>query len=167
MCSSDLPQSLARVDGPTLDDVDDLTNLDAVRASLARQGLAIEADAELLRTPFIVDKMRLVRVLMNLVGNALKYAPGDIAIRIRRERDRLEVAVVDRGAGIPESFRASIFERYRQAGAKAEGVPRGFGLGLAGARQLVEGLGGTIRAEAGEGGIGTKMVFVIPWRTEG
>lgn len=159
-----IPQSLVRADGPTLEGVEDTADFDAVRAALARQGLALEVDPAALRAPLAVDRMRLNQVLMNLVGNALKYAPGAVRVEARRDGADLVVRVVDRGPGIPESYRASIFERYRQAGAKAEGVPRGFGLGLAGARQLVEGLGGTIRAEAGDGGEGTAIEFRIPWR---
>jgi signal transduction histidine kinase len=158
-----IPQSLARVEGPTLDGIDD-QSYEAIRTALERQGLELPTDAALLGASFYVDKMRLVQILMNLVGNALKYAPGAVQVRARRDGARLEIVVNDRGPGIPEAFRSSIFERFKQAGAKAEGVPRGFGLGLAGARQLVEALGGKIRAEPGEGGVGTAMVFWIPWR---
>lgn len=161
-----IPQSLARTDGPALDGLDE-PSYQAMAAALETQGILLPKDTALLAAPLVVDKMRLIQIIMNLVGNALKYAPGVIAVRAKRAGERLEMAVIDCGAGIPEAFRASIFERYRQAGAKAEGVPRGFGLGLAGARQLVESLGGTIRAEAGDGGVGTAMIFSIPWKTRG
>lgn len=159
-----IPQCLARVDGPTLDDVDDpAADYEGVRRALARQDLHIEVPPDLLDARFKTDRMRLVQVLMNLAGNALKYAPGWIAVRARREGDRLRVAVVDRGPGLPEAYKAHIFERYRQVEAKEKGVQRGFGLGLAGAAELVRSLGGTIRAESGDGGAGTAMVFEVPF----
>ena len=157
-----VPQSLFSASGPTLDV--EPTSFEAMRSALAPQGLTFDIDANTAHAPLYVDRMRLIQVLMNLVGNALKYAPGSVCIRARRREGLLEVAVMDRGPGIPESFRSSIFERYRQAGAKAEGLRRGFGLGLAGARQLVEAMGGTILAESGEGGMGTTIAFQIPWR---
>jgi signal transduction histidine kinase len=159
-----IPETLFRVDGPTLEEVDDASDWASVRACLSGQGLTVEVEDETLRAPATTDKLRVISIFMNLVGNALKYAPGAVTVRARAAGGLLRVEVVDRGPGIPESFRASIFERYRQAGAKAEGVPRGFGLGLAGARQMVESLGGTIRAEEGDGGVGTKIAFEIPWK---
>ncbi len=162
---SAVPQCLARVDGPTLDEVDDIAgDYEGVRRSLARQDLHIDVPPDLLDVSFRTDRMRLVQVLMNLVGNALKYAPGWIAVRVRREGDRLRAAVVDRGPGLPEAYKRHIFERYRQVEAKEKGVQRGFGLGLAGAAELVKSLGGTIRAESGDGGVGTAMVFEVPFQ---
>ncbi len=159
-----IPQSLVRIDGPTLDGIDDLADFEAVRRTLAPQGLAIEVPRELRRAPLRIDKMRVIQILMNLVGNALKYAPGAVTLRATREGGRLIGTVADRGPGIPEAFRTSVFERWRQADVRRAGIPRGFGLGLAGARELVTSLGGAIRAEPGEGGVGTCMTFEIPWK---
>ncbi|GIW71356.1 MAG: hypothetical protein KatS3mg102_0898 [Planctomycetota bacterium] len=158
-----LPQCLARVEGPSLEEVADPSRIETVIAALAAQQIHIEADPATLEMPLLTDRLRMTQILLNLIGNALKYAPGWMAIRIARPAEgRMRIAVVDRGPGIPEEMRASIFERYRQHEAKRRGVPRGFGLGLAGAAQLVATLGGTIRAEPGDGGVGTRLVVEIP-----
>lgn len=160
--SEALPQVLGGLQGPNLDDVDPADFPGLVR-SLAAQDLHVETPAATLTRPLVTDRFRLVQVVMNLAGNALKHAPGWLAIRAHDRGAHLELAVVDRGPGIPPHLRAAVFERYRQVELKHEGVRRGFGLGLAGAAQLVQALGGTIAAADGDGGIGTAMTVTIPW----
>ena len=158
-----IPQSLGGIRGPSLDDVADWDDLEAVIAKLEQEELFVTLDPALLDEPFFVDKVRLVQVIMNLIGNALKHAPGWLALRITCDGKRCHFAVVDRGPGIPEDQRNGIFELYRQAQAKEQGFRRGFGLGLAGASRLVKSLGGSISAQSGDGGVGNKIAFDIPW----
>jgi signal transduction histidine kinase len=162
-----IPQSLGGIRGPEIDDIADPDEFPRMRSQLAKSDIHITIEPpELLDTPFVVDRIRLVQVLMNLVANALKHAPGWLALRISRRDDRLHFVVVDRGAGIPKEFRDDIFKIEVQSRAKHEGVGRGFGMGLAGAARLIESLGGSIRAEDGDDGVGTKMSFAIPWKTQ-
>jgi two-component system sensor histidine kinase BaeS len=101
------------------------------------------------------DGPRLERVLGNLLGNAIKYSPegGEVTIRIPREGNGdAEVAVLsveDRGVGIPQADLSLIFERFRRSG----NVERfaGSGIGLAGAKRIVELHGGTIAVTSTEG----------------
>jgi len=101
------------------------------------------------------DGPRLERVLGNLLGNAIKYSPagGKITIRIAREGDgNAEVAVLsveDCGVGIPQTDLSLIFERFRRAG-NVESFA-GSGIGLAGAKRIVELHGGTISVTSTEG----------------
>jgi signal transduction histidine kinase len=112
------------------------------------------------------DRMRLERVLDNLLSNAVKYSPqgGPIAIRVGREDDAggawAVVSVRDDGIGVPAEDLPWIFERYRRAGNVA-GRVAGTGIGLAGARQIVEQHGGTIGVESDEGQ-GTTVTVRLP-----
>jgi signal transduction histidine kinase len=101
------------------------------------------------------DGPRLERVLGNLLGNAIKYSPrgGTITVRVEREQapagEQAVLSVADQGVGIPAGDLVHIFERYRRAG----NVERfaGSGIGLAGAKRIVELHGGTISASSTEG----------------
>ncbi len=101
------------------------------------------------------DGPRLERVLGNLLGNAIKYSPdgGEITVRIECEgNDDAGVAVLsveDRGVGIPAGDLSHIFEPFRRAG-NVESFA-GSGIGLAGAKRIVELHGGTIAVKSSEG----------------
>lgn len=101
------------------------------------------------------DGPRLERVLDNLLGNAIKYSPrgGDIIVRISREgsgsSERALLSVEDTGVGIPASDLPLVFERFRR-GANVVSFA-GSGIGLAGARRIVELHGGTITVDSVEG----------------
>jgi PAS domain S-box-containing protein len=112
------------------------------------------------------DPTRLERVLENLLSNAVKYSPrgGPIELRVCRE-DGPEggwatVSVRDEGIGVPAADLPWIFERYRRAGNVAGRLP-GTGIGLAGARQIVEQHGGSI-AIASDEGQGTTVTVRLP-----
>jgi signal transduction histidine kinase len=160
-----LPEAMGGARGPDLHAFDETLPFAELQAALARDDIHVEAPPGVLEAPIVVDRFRLMQVIMNLVGNALKHAPGWLAIRIRREGDRAHVVVVDRGPGVPVALRQALFEPYQQAEVKTQGVRRGFGLGLAGAARLVEGLGGSIRAQSGDDGAGLAVHFELPWKT--
>jgi len=114
------------------------------------------------------DLFRLERVLDNLISNAIKYSPcgGDITLRLREERAEGDAApgaavleVEDHGIGVPAADLPHLFERFHRAG--NVGATAGTGLGLAGARQIVEQHGGTIAVESREGA-GTTVTVRLP-----
>lgn len=108
------------------------------------------------------DFTQALRVLVNLLENAAKYAPGGapIQVRARREGDRLAIAVLDRGPGVPPGERARIFESfYRPPGTPPD--VRGTGLGLSIARGLAEAQGGSVRYEERAGG-GSVLTLELP-----
>jgi|SRR6266545_4795068 len=113
----------------------------------------------------IWDRVRLGRVLDNLVGNAVKYTPrgGTIEVRIDVELqpDRWAVLrISDSGEGIPDSDLPYIFERFRR-GRNVEGRIPGTGIGLSGARSILEQHGGSIAVES-EVGQGTTVTVRLP-----
>lgn len=110
------------------------------------------------------DHGRLVQVLANLVGNAVKFTPagGGIQVASARDAGRLRITVCDSGPGIAPEFLPRVFERYAQ---QKRGDARGVGLGLAIARGIVEAHGGEIGI-ASELCKGTTVYFTLPLSAE-
>ena len=108
------------------------------------------------------DAARIERVLSNLLSNALKYSPRESAVRVEVEElgDDGVVRVVDRGMGIAEGDRERIFEWFAR-GKNAERTARGIGIGLAGARRIVEEHGGRLSVES-ELGVGSVFTLLLP-----
>ena len=107
------------------------------------------------------DAVLIERVFVNLLENAAKYTPPGSPLRIsaRRTGKFVEVAVEDRGPGLPPGREVAIFDKFTR-GAPESGLP-GVGLGLAICRAIVEAHGGTIRGENRDGG-GARFVFALP-----
>lgn len=108
------------------------------------------------------DPTRLKQVLMNLIGNAIKFTPegGTIELVARKKGDAIRVEVRDSGPGIPQDEQSRIFEafyRLRQSGQAVEGT----GLGLAITQRLVELHGGQLGIES-EMGRGSCFYFTLP-----
>jgi PAS domain S-box-containing protein len=118
----------------------------------ANAGFAEQCEVRfLLEPPSTADKVmadpdRLTQVVANLLSNAAKFSPagGDVLIRVRPSSTTLRIEVEDSGAGIPEAFKARVFEKFAQADASATRRFEGTGLGLNIARKLVEAMGGSI-----------------------
>lgn len=103
----------------------------------------------------IVDSQRLLQVLANLLSNAAKFshAGGTVEISSSLTDRQVRVSVTDRGPGIPETFRESVFEKFAQADASDTRQKGGSGLGLAITRELVERMDGRVGFDSvpGEG----------------
>lgn len=111
-----------------------------------------------------MDRERMVQVLRNLLGNAVKFTleGGEVKVSARREDDRLKVTVKDTGPGIPRENLASIFEKFQQGPLKnPELRKKGTGLGLAIVKQIVTAHGGKVWVES-ELGQGSSFIFVLP-----
>ncbi|HEX5501230.1 MAG TPA: GAF domain-containing sensor histidine kinase [Thermomicrobiales bacterium] len=108
------------------------------------------------------DRARLERVLDNLLGNAIKYGRdgGAVTVRVARDGAWAVLAVRDDGVGIPAADLPRVFERFHRGGNVA-GRIAGTGLGLAGAREIVERHGGTIEVASSEG-VGTTVTVRLP-----
>jgi PAS domain S-box-containing protein len=111
--------------------------------------------------PTTGDEERLVQVLANLVGNALRFTDrgGAVQIGARRDGAMVEVSVHDTGAGIPATELPRIFERYWTV--RRNAPKGGTGLGLAIARGIVEAHGGRLWAESTVG-VGSTFRFTVP-----
>jgi PAS domain S-box-containing protein len=129
--------------------LDDL--LEGLAPQAAARGLALEVDSQGILPGFDGDHGRLLQVLSNLVGNALKFTPRDGRIRVtaRAKDDEIVFSVEDTGPGISAEDCGHVFERFWQA-RRGEG---GVGLGLAITKGIVEAHGGrvTLESELGKG----------------
>ncbi len=109
------------------------------------------------------DPESLVRLLIILLDNAVKYSPPGSLVEVIVEKDdeNLIISVLDRGTGVPEEERESIFERFYQVEEVLHHSHPGLGLGLYIGRRIVEEHGGKIWYEPREGG-GTAFRFTLP-----
>ncbi len=109
------------------------------------------------------DESRLRQLLINLIGNAIKFTEsGTVQARLYRVDDRWwAMEVSDTGPGIPEEAREYVFEPFRQVDGSITREYRGTGLGLSIVRSLVELMGGTVRLES-EVGRGSTFTLTLP-----
>jgi len=137
----------------------------------ANQGYAREYDVQLLLDQPLdaitvsVDAERFAQVLSNLISNAIKYSPTneEVHISVTRKGDEVEIAVSDRGEGVPEEFRQRIFDKFARADGSDSRHTSGSGLGLTIARSLVEAMGGRLYFESQQG-LGSTFYVALPIR---
>jgi GAF domain-containing protein len=112
------------------------------------------------------DEQRLTQVLLNLVGNAIKFTDaGEVSIAAGARNGRFAVSVTDTGPGIPAEHQSRIFEQFQQVDSSNTRAKGGTGLGLAIAKQIVEMHGGRIWVESTVGK-GSTFQMEIPARAE-
>src|SRR5579859_7649555 len=109
------------------------------------------------------DEHRLLQVLTNLISNAVKFSPegGKVVISARRAAGTVHLAVKDSGRGIPDAFKARIFQKFAQADATDSRQKGGTGLGLSIVKSIVERHGGRIGFES-EWGAGSIFYVDLP-----
>lgn len=167
-----------------VDQILDVTHLDADPLFLERSPVAFSSlvarlrgdlvlsgeDARLVARlpsdlpPIEVDAGRIGRVLDNLVGNALKYAPGTpVVVGATVDGEWLTVTVDDEGIGIPDADRTLVTEPFHRAWNVRESRIPGTGLGLYICRRLVEAHGGRLSIhDRPDGRPGTRVAFTVP-----
>jgi two-component system phosphate regulon sensor histidine kinase PhoR len=109
-----------------------------------------------------LDKDKFIRVIHNLLSNALKFTPerGKVTVSLRRKKGEIVFKVSDTGIGIPENELPHIFNKFYRI-RRGEMAQEGTGLGLSIVKELVEIHKGTIRIESQEGG-GTTVTVSLP-----
>ncbi len=145
----------------SLTDILDLS-ADSLRPMASAQGLSFTLDLEPGLPDVMADPDRLIQVLSNLVGNAVKFTASGGAVRVsaRRTEGIVEIAVSDTGIGIADAQLSHVFDRFYQAGTPSS-RRSGAGLGLPIARGIVEAQGGHIKVESTPGR-GTTVRFTVP-----
>jgi signal transduction histidine kinase len=112
------------------------------------------------------DERRIAQVLLNLVGNAIKFTDtGQVGMMVRASDSEYVVSVADTGPGIPPPDQKRIFEEFHQVDSSSTRSKGGTGLGLSIARRIVELHGGRIWVES-EPGQGSTFSFTLPVRVE-
>lgn len=129
----------------------------------------LDIDLEAEKTMVNIDEMHFTNVLFNLLDNALKYKKEDVApelmIRTRNEGNKVIVSVEDNGIGLKKEDLKKIFERFYRVHTGNRHDVKGFGLGLAYVKKIVDDLKGTIRAES-DLAKGTKFIISLPVITQ-
>jgi signal transduction histidine kinase len=111
----------------------------------------------------LADAVRIERVVMNLLDNALKYTPpcGGIVVRMSKDDRHAQLSISDAGPGLSSAERRVVFEPYRRVSTSAGRI--GTGLGLYVSKQIVEAHGGSIGVESMRG-LGARFFFELPLR---
>jgi PAS domain S-box-containing protein len=115
-----------------------------------------------------IDRTRAAQVFSNLISNACKFSQRGSAVRVEVEPGdgMTTFRVVDKGKGIPDSFRANIFKPFSQADSTDTREKGGTGLGLSIVKQIVERMGGIVNYES-QPGEGTTFWFTLPQQQAG
>lgn len=112
-----------------------------------------------------IDSNRIIQVLNNLIGNAIKFTPnnGNITVEasFQSEKEEVKISVQDTGIGIPKENLPQIFDKFFQVTERVPTDISGTGIGLSIAKEIVELHGGRIWAESEEGQ-GAKFIFTLP-----
>jgi signal transduction histidine kinase len=134
--------------------------LDTFHVQASASGISLVAEVESPVSLAAFDPARILQVLSNLLGNAIKFTPifGKVVVRVERTGAEIRFAVSDTGQGIPPDKLEAVFERFTQV---AHNDRRGVGLGLYISKRIVEGHGGRIWAES-RMGEGSTFCFTLP-----
>ena len=143
--------------------------VDIITPEVRRKGLDIAISvAEDVPDTLLGDAMRVRQVILNLIGNAIKFTDmGKVEVRVNAEGTVLDgvrkftFAVTDTGIGIPDDKKKLLFQAFSQVDASLNRRNGGTGLGLAISKEIVEQMGGTISVVS-QGGLGSTFSFTIP-----
>ncbi|GGE46268.1 ATP-binding protein [Actibacterium pelagium] len=138
------------------------------QVSARQKGLSLNVELDARCHQNVVgDPDRLRQVLINLVGNAIKFTPqGELTIRVEPAGDgtsssKYQFEVVDTGIGISDDDQAKIFERFTQVDNRSNREFQGSGLGLSICKLLVEAMGGELQVDS-RSGEGSRFYFTLP-----
>ncbi len=126
------------------------------------KGVEVTADPEASGGELVVDQRLVDRVLLNLVGNAIKFTPsgGRVIVGALASGEEVEFYVRDTGPGIPADKVDAVFEKFKQL-ERDSGTRAGYGLGLSICKRVVEAHGGRIWVESKDGE-GSRFAFRLP-----
>lgn len=135
-----------------------------LRPQVIDQHLEVEIETGSQAVMVQADRDRTAQILVNLVGNAIRYTPDDgrIIVRVVQEAGQARVTVADTGIGIPAEALPYLFERFYRVDNSRSRASGGSGIGLTIARHLAWAMGGDITAESAGPGLGSTFTLVLP-----
>ncbi|MDH5616162.1 MAG: ATP-binding protein [Acidimicrobiia bacterium] len=138
-------------------------SLDLIGPMAHRRGLAVDAPEASVGAPVVIDRRRVRQVLVNLLGNAVKFTEpgGAVGVEIDSAGHEVRVTVWDTGIGIPLDKQHLLFEPFLQLDGSLARASEGSGLGLAIAAKLVKLHGGEISVESSPGA-GSRFTVTLP-----
>lgn len=134
--------------------------VDQAKGEADGKGLSLSADVPIPEARVLADHERIGHVFSNLIGNALRHTPrdGQVTLGASLINGAVRFTVVDTGQGIPREYQEKIFDKFYQV---PETGPKGTGLGLYIAKEIVRGHGGDMGVES-EPGKGCTFWFTLP-----
>ena len=136
--------------------------VDRFADQLLEEGPSLKLDCPPDLPPVVADRDRTEQILVNLLGNAIRYTEtGSITVKANKHHRQVWISVIDTGVGIAEEDLPYIFERFWRADPSRSSHSGGTGIGLAIARRLVELQGGRIEVSS-QLGIGSAFRFCLP-----
>ena len=135
-----------------------------VRPLANKKAIELTVQSDSVSAPVSMDVSRIKQVLLNLVGNAIKFTPegGRVWVKASAVNGKVQVEVGDTGPGIPQEEQEQIFLEFQQVKSVTGGdKPEGTGLGLALAKKFIEMHGGKLWVES-EVGKGSRFLFTLP-----
>jgi signal transduction histidine kinase len=135
-----------------------------VALAAQRRHVTLAPQSETQAETVYADRAMTVRVLVNLLGNAIKFSPSESTVSVRVTScgdNTLAFSVTDHGPGIPKEWTDKVFDKFAQIEARKVGGAVGSGLGLTFCRRAVEAQGGRIWLES-DRGKGTTATFTLP-----
>jgi len=136
-----------------------------IESLVKEKNLAINIDSTTQLTQIYADKDRLGEVILNLLGNAIKYSEkGTIGVKITEENNYIKTSVSDTGRGVSREQQKLLFKKFQQAGESllTRDTTRGTGLGLYISKLIIEQMGGKIQLESSEENKGSVFSFIVP-----
>ena len=139
--------------------------LGMLEATAEAKGLVIRSDVPARVAPIVTDEGKLRQILINLVGNAIKFTTeGEVCVRVSTHpatHRPLSVAVVDTGIGIPHEWQRKIFDPFEQGDSSTRRQFGGTGLGLSIVKTFAGLIGARVSVES-EAGRGTAFTLILP-----
>jgi signal transduction histidine kinase len=129
----------------------------------AKQGITIQMEAECTRLLAMFDNNKILQVLNNLIGNAVKYSSPNTTIQVRVEKQDVSIVthVIDHGQGISEAEQSTLFKPYSTTSSTAQTDEKSTGLGLAIVKKIIDAHQGTVQVQSALGQ-GSVFTFTLP-----
>jgi signal transduction histidine kinase len=131
-----------------------------------KYGGALDVELEAMDSTISVDEMHFTNVLFNLMENAVKYRREDVPLvllaKTVNEGGKIQISIQDNGIGIKKDDLKKIFDRFYRVHTGNRHDVKGFGLGLAYVKKIVEDHNGTIKVES-ELNVGTRFIITLPY----
>ncbi len=139
--------------------------IEAHKAEADAKGLHLSADQRVPEVKVLADQERIGHVFANFIGNAMRHTPqnGSVTLGAQVSNGTVRFTVTDTGTGIPKEYQERLFEKFFRV---PEADPRGTGLGLYIAKEIVRGHGGEIGVQS-EPGKGSTFWFTLPTGAKG
>ena len=136
-----------------------------VQANAKTKGIGLNVENESTSYISMADKDRTQQIVYNLIGNAIKFTDkGAVKINLKNNANRIEIRVIDTGAGISVESRSLLFHKFQQAqdNPLTRKSSSGTGLGLYISKTLAQGMKGDVVLESTEANVGSTFLFTLP-----